>query len=90
MKGFIKRVWFIFKIRRFIPFLVEFFLSKEVSNTKKIVSILLVAGYMLLPFDAIPDFLGFLGIVDDVSIFMLILQQIIKMAPANLKNKYDI
>jgi len=90
MKKLIKRFRFMFKIQRFIPFLVEFFLSQEVSLSKKIISILLVGAYIMLPIDAIPDFLGIFGLVDDVTIFMLILQQIIKMAPTHLKNKYGI
>ncbi|HZG61651.1 MAG TPA: DUF1232 domain-containing protein [Anoxybacillus sp.] len=90
MRKLFKRVRFIFKIRRFIPFLAEFFLSKEVSNVKKLLSVLFVVLYMLLPLDVIPDFLGFFGVVDDVTIFMLILRQIIKMAPENLKNKYGV
>jgi uncharacterized membrane protein YkvA (DUF1232 family) len=90
MRKLLKRVRFIFKIRRFIPFLVEFFRSKEVPSAKKLISFLLVVGYMLFPFDVIPDFFGFFGIVDDVTIFLFILQQIVKMAPADLKNKYGV
>ncbi|WP_044748875.1 YkvA family protein [Bacillus alveayuensis] len=90
MGKFLRRMRFIFKIRRFIPFLAEFFRSKDISNSKKLLSVLLIGGYFLLPFDAIPDIFGFFGMVDDVAIFLFILQQIVKMAPVDLKHKYGI
>jgi uncharacterized membrane protein YkvA (DUF1232 family) len=88
MKKLLKRVRFVFQIRRFIPFLVEFFRSKEIATSKKVISILFMVGYIVFPFDLIPDVFGVFGIVDDVAIFMFILQQMVNMAPSHLKRKY--
>jgi uncharacterized membrane protein YkvA (DUF1232 family) len=44
----------------------------------------------VFPFDIIPDWLGLFGVIDDVAVLLFILQQIVKMAPSHLKNKYGI
>ncbi|MGD6802867.1 DUF1232 domain-containing protein [Rossellomorea vietnamensis] len=90
MTRFISRLKFLFNIRRSVPFLVAFFKSPSVKVWKKLLSVGLIFGYILLPFDLIPDWLVIFGIVDDIAVFTLILQQMIKMAPEELKNKYDI
>ncbi|MGF2616598.1 DUF1232 domain-containing protein [Rossellomorea vietnamensis] len=90
MARFISRLKFLFNIRRSIPFLVAFFKSPSVKVWKKLLSVGFILGYILLPFDLIPDWLVIFGIVDDIAVFTLILQQMIKMAPEELKNKYDV
>ncbi|EZP78647.1 hypothetical protein H839_02226 [Parageobacillus genomosp. 1] len=90
MRKIWKRLRFIVKIRRFLPFLIEFFRSQEVPALKKALSILLLAIYMVFPFDIIPDWLGLFGIIDDVTVLLFIFQQIIKMAPSHLKDKYGV
>ncbi|RIW27189.1 DUF1232 domain-containing protein [Bacillus salacetis] len=90
MVRFFSRMKFLFNIRRSVPFLVAFFKSPRVKVWKKLTSIGLIIGYILLPFDLIPDWLLIFGIVDDIAVFTLILQQIIKLAPDELKDKYDV
>lgn len=90
MLKFVKRLRFLFNIRKSVPFLVEYFRSREVSPLKKVVSIGLGIGYLLFPLDIIPDVLVFFGIVDDVAVFTFILQLIVKLAPEELKERYDI
>jgi uncharacterized membrane protein YkvA (DUF1232 family) len=91
--GFILKFWkrlkFVFHVRRSFPFLKDFFLSNEVETSKKIISVLLIAGYFFIPFDLIPDFFSFIGVIDDITVLTLILQQIVKMAPESLKEKYS-
>ncbi|MGM0854183.1 MAG: YkvA family protein [Bacillota bacterium] len=86
---FMKRVRFLFNIRKSVPFLVDFFRSKEVSVFKKVLSIGIVAVYFWLPFDLIPDVFVLFGIVDDIAVFTFVLQLIVKMAPEELKNRYE-
>lgn len=90
MLRFWSRIKFLFNIRKSIPFLLDFFRSREVKVSAKLISIGLIIGYALFPFDIIPDFLMLLGIVDDLTIATLILQQIIKMAPRSLKEKHQL
>lgn len=90
MTKLLKRIRFVVKFRKSIPFLKEFFLSKEVQFRKKLISILFIVAYVFFPFDLIPDFLSLLGIVDDVVIAGFILQQIVKLAPTTLKAKYGL
>jgi uncharacterized membrane protein YkvA (DUF1232 family) len=90
MARFFSRLKFLFNIRRSVPFLVAFFRSPSVKMWKKLLSTGLIIGYILLPFDFIPDWLIIFGIVDDIAVFALILQQIIKLAPDELKDKYDV
>ncbi|MGP4039919.1 YkvA family protein [Gracilibacillus sp. D59] len=87
---FFRRFKFLFKFRKSFPFFKEFFLSNQVKITAKLASIILIIGYILFPFDLIPDYLLVLGIFDDVMIATLILQQMVKMAPETLRKKYDI
>ncbi|WP_047153864.1 YkvA family protein [Aneurinibacillus tyrosinisolvens] len=90
MGKFTRRLRFILNVKRFLPFLFEFFTSKRVPMRKKLFSSLLVIGYFLFPFDAIPDFLAFFGILDDVAVLTFVLQRIVKISPKELKDKYDI
>lgn len=85
-----KRVKFIFKFWKFIPFLKEYFLSREVSMAKKVLPVAGVVAYILLPFDIIPDFLTVFGITDDIVLTTFLLQQMVKMAPERLKEKYKV
>ncbi|KAA0562487.1 DUF1232 domain-containing protein [Bacillus sp. CH30_1T] len=89
MMRFMKRVRFLFNIRKSVPFLVDFFRSKEVSVFKKVLSLGIVAVYFWLPFDLIPDVFVLFGIVDDIAVFTFVLQLIVKMAPEELKNRYE-
>lgn len=57
---------------------------------KKILSIALLIGYVMFPFDLIPDFLLFFGVLDDVAVVLFILQRIVKMAPVQLQEKYEL
>lgn len=87
---FWRRLKFLFKFRKSIPFFKEFFLSKQVATTSKVLSVILIAGYIIFPFDLIPDYLLLFGIADDVMIATLVLQQMVKMAPPSLREKYDL
>ncbi|WP_338036455.1 YkvA family protein [Neobacillus notoginsengisoli] len=68
--------------------MLDFFKSSHVPVKRKILSVGLFAGYLLFPFDAIPDFLVGFGLIDDAAVLLLVLQQIIKLAPASLKDKH--
>ncbi|MBT2681031.1 DUF1232 domain-containing protein [Bacillus sp. ISL-35] len=90
MKKFFKRIRLVFKVKKFVPFLIEFFTTGSVPVKQKIISAGLIIGYFLLPFDIIPDFLTLIGIVDDVGVLLIVFQQIIKMAPAELREKHKL
>lgn len=90
MIRFWRRVKFLMNVRKSGPFLVRFFKSKEVSARKKWFSVLLLIGYLLFPWDLIPDFLIFLGLVDDLAVFTYIMQWMVKMAPDSLKEEYRV
>ncbi|MHA4266890.1 YkvA family protein [Bacillus cereus] len=90
MKKLISRLRVVFHVRRFVPFLFDFFTSKEVSIKKKILSIAFLVGYVAMPLDLIPDFLPFIGILDDIGIVLFILNRIVKMAPVQLQEKYNV
>ncbi|MGE7883843.1 YkvA family protein [Bacillus sp. NPDC094077] len=90
MKKFISRLRVVFHVRRFVPFLFDFFTSKEVSIKKKILSIAFLVGYVAMPLDLIPDFLPFIGILDDIGIVLFILNRIVKMAPVQLQEKHNV
>ncbi|MCC5800648.1 YkvA family protein [Rossellomorea vietnamensis] len=90
MIRFVKRVRFLFNVRRSVPFLVDFFRSSDVSAVKKGLSVGVVAFYIWLPLDLIPDVFLLLGIVDDLAVFTFILQLMVKMAPLELQKKYEL
>jgi len=90
MRKWWSRLRLVVHVRRFLPFLVEFFVSREVPVKKKALSVGLLLLYMVLPFDLIPDWFALFGFIDDLAVFMLILQQIFKIAPVSLKEKYNL
>lgn len=90
MRKMFRRFRFLFNLRKSIPFLLEFFRSRQVPGVYKLFSALLVVGYIMFPFDIIPDFLVFLGIIDDLTLLAWVLQTIVKWAPPSLKDKYEI
>ncbi|SDM87903.1 YkvA family protein [Sediminibacillus halophilus] len=90
MLRFVRRLKFLVNFRKSLPFLKDFFLSKQVSLATKTISIVLIIGYILFPFDIIPDFLLVFGIFDDVAVAGFILQQMVKMAPETLKEKHGL
>ncbi|MDX8046327.1 DUF1232 domain-containing protein [Gracilibacillus sp. S3-1-1] len=87
---FFRRIRFLFTFRKSIPFLKEYFLSNQVKRSTKIIALALILGYLLFPFDLIPDYLLVIGLFDDVMIAALVLQQLIRMAPASLREKYEL
>ncbi|WP_201715106.1 YkvA family protein [Rossellomorea arthrocnemi] len=90
MIKFVKRLRFLFNVRRSVPFLVDFFRSRDVSLAKKGLSVGVVAFYFWLPMDVIPDVFLILGVVDDLAVFTFILQMMVKMAPEELQKRYHI
>ncbi|RDU35785.1 hypothetical protein DRW41_16760 [Neobacillus piezotolerans] len=90
MRKFWKRIKMVFTLKKFGPFLLDFFKSKNVPLKKKVLSVGLFAAYLFIPFDAIPDFFAFFGLIDDVGVLVVILQQIIKLAPESLKEKHKL
>jgi uncharacterized membrane protein YkvA (DUF1232 family) len=85
---FFKRLRFVLKFWKSIPFVVEFFFSREVEASKKVLSVLLILTYIFFPFDLIPDFIYLLGIFDDIVITGFIMERMVKWAPERLKDKY--
>lgn len=47
----------------------------------------LAVGYLLMPFDLIPDFLPVIGHLDDVVIIPLLVALALKQIPSDLKEK---
>lgn len=84
------RMRLVFHVRKFIPFLYDFFTSKDVKLKKKVLSILFLCGYVMFPFDLIPDFFLLFGLVDDIAVIMFVLQRIVKMAPVHLQSKHGL
>ena len=73
------------KFWEFLLFLKDFFVSKDVSLHKKALGVILILIYAFFPFDLIPDFLSFIGIIDDVVIAGIVLESMIKIVPQSLK-----
>ncbi|MFE8699553.1 YkvA family protein [Cytobacillus sp. FJAT-54145] len=90
MNKALKRIKFVAKFWKFLPFLKDYFLSNEVRIQQKVLPVLLLIGYIALPFDLIPDFLSIFGVTDDILIGTFILQRIIKNAPESIKGKYEL
>lgn len=87
---FLKRIKFVLKFWKFLPFLRDYFLSREVSAGKKLFPVVAGLLYILLPLDLVPDFLSIFGFTDDIVITSFVLQQMVKMAPESLKQKYKV
>lgn len=79
-----------FQAKKFIPFLFAYFRSPLVSKGKKLTAVIIMIGYVIFPFDLVPDFFTFFGIFDDVAVLAFIMQLIVKYAPDELKEKYGL
>lgn len=90
MFKYLKRIKFILKFWKFIPFLKDFFISKDVELHKKAFGVLLILSYAFFPFDLIPDFLSLIGILDDVVIAGFVLERMVKLAPEHLKEEHGL
>ncbi|MFD1361976.1 YkvA family protein [Lentibacillus salinarum] len=90
MNRLLKRLGFLFKFHKSIPFIMDFFRSRQVKGTTKILYVVLIIGYMALPFDLIPDFLYVIGLIDDLTVATILLQRMVKVAPESLKEKYQL
>lgn len=88
MKAMMKRIRFLFTLHRSIPFMFDFFRSREIFGWKKLLLSGLIIGYILFPFDLIPDFILFFGLLDDAAMALLLLQFMVKLAPETLKEKH--
>ncbi|RXJ02097.1 DUF1232 domain-containing protein [Anaerobacillus alkaliphilus] len=88
MYKYMNRLKFIFRFKNFIPFLKDFFLSNEIPLRKKVIGIVLIVIYVLFPFDLIPDFILFFGVIDDIVVATFVLERMVKLAPQHLKDKY--
>ncbi|MBP1948454.1 YkvA family protein [Virgibacillus litoralis] len=90
MRIYLKRIRFLFKFHKSIPFLKDFFISKEIKPVTKLVYALLIISYIAIPFDIIPDFLFIFGIVDDITIAIFLLERMVNSAPQSLKEKHEL
>ncbi|MGE8080244.1 YkvA family protein [Peribacillus loiseleuriae] len=50
--------------------------------------IVFMIGYVVFPFDLIPDFLSFIGIVDDLMIAGIVVNWMVLLSPETLKKKH--
>ncbi|SFB04643.1 Protein of unknown function [Lentibacillus halodurans] len=90
MRRLLKRIGFLFKFHKSFPFFIDFFRSAQLEGTTKFVYVLLIIGYIVFPFDIIPDFLYVFGIVDDITVAAFLLQRMVKVAPESLKEKHHL
>ncbi|WP_174615710.1 YkvA family protein [Virgibacillus ihumii] len=90
MRRFLKRLQFLLKFHKSIPFVKDFFLSGEVRSGSKWLFAILLIGYIAFPFDIIPDFLFWFGIFDDITVAAFLLQWMVKAAPQSLKEKHQL
>lgn len=90
MYRFFNRIRFLFQFHKSIPFMKDFFTTSKVKRMTKFLFAVLIIGYIALPFDLIPDFILLFGIVDDATIAIFLLQQMVKIAPESLKEKHNL
>lgn len=86
----LKRIRFLFKFHKSIPFLKDFFVSAEIGLGSKLLYAVLIIGYIAFPFDIVPDFLFIFGVFDDITIAIFLLQLMVKTAPESLKEKHQL
>lgn len=84
------RLKFILKFWRFFPFIFDYFLSKEVPLWKKVLPVALITGYIVLPFDLIPEVFAIIGITDDIAVTTFILERVVRAAPQTLQEKHKL
>lgn len=84
------RLKFILKFWRSFPFILDYFLSREVPLWKKVLPVAVVAGYIALPFDLIPEIFAIIGITDDIAVTTFMLDRLVKGAPPSLKEKHKL
>lgn len=86
----LRRLSFIFQVRKSIPFIFAYFRSPQVASLKKAGILALFFGYFLFPFDLLPDVIPGFGYLDELTLLGFLLNFIVKEAPQELKSKYDL
>ena len=61
---------------------LTFYFKRGFNKEENLIHCFLV-GYVAMPFDLIPDFLPFIGILDDIGIVLFIFEPNCKMAPVH-------
>lgn len=69
---------------------MDFFRSPQVKIVTKTLYVVLIIGYIVFPFDLIPDFFYLIGFVDDITVAAFLLQLMVKDAPESLKEKHHL
>ena len=76
------------RLRMYAYSLWKLFWDRETPRGSKIL-IALALVYLLIPFDFVPDFIPFAGLVDDAIIVPLLIQTATFFIPQNVKDKYQ-
>ncbi|WP_413374747.1 YkvA family protein [Alkalihalobacillus sp. 1P02AB] len=87
MKLFFRRAAFLLTFWRSIPKLFRFYRIKEIKLSTKLLYTGALFGYLLLPYDLIPDFIIGLGFVDDVLVVGFLLDRMIRITKAHDKKR---
>ncbi|MER2598818.1 MAG: YkvA family protein [Caldilineales bacterium] len=66
----------------------KLYTDPQVSGLLKVLLPALAFGYFILPVDILPDFIPFLGQLDEVAIFLLLMRLFISLAPPEVVAKY--
>lgn len=79
--GRLKELWFF--LPQLLKLLYELLRDPRVPPRNKAI-VAVVAGYLLLPFDIIPDFIPFIGQADDLVLVAFALDQILNRVPEEI------
>jgi uncharacterized membrane protein YkvA (DUF1232 family) len=62
--------------------------DKRVPAANKGLFFIIILLYLVIPTDIIPDFIPFIGEIDDLAVIFFLVDQFITRAPANLVAEY--
>ena len=66
----------------------KLYTDQRVSALLKVFVPIVAFAYLVLPLDFLPDFIPFLGQLDEVAIFLLLMRLFISMAPSDVVAEY--
>lgn len=88
IKGWFGRIWALLRIHRTLPLLWSLLWDNRVPLARKLLFLALGIGYTVLPIDVLVDWVPFIGHLDDVTVWLILVEKFISGVAPNIKSKY--
>jgi len=86
--NFFQRLRYLINLPQSLRLVWRLILDKRVPAANKGLFTLVVLFYIVIPADLLPDFIPFVGQLDDLGVLLFLAERFIRYAPANVVADY--